>query len=120
MCIRDRSFVYELAFAIEGDGNRPVMAGLIDVEKLGGYKYDANFAGVKAENAGLESENAGPKRGQNGGVAGGSRGKESPVSIGVQDYFCENPPENTTAEETEEDAVVAAPHRNNGRMKGGN
>ena len=117
---RGQSFVYELAFAIEGDGNRPVMAGLIDVEKLGGYKYDANFAGVKAENAGLESENAGPKRGQNGGVAGGSRGKESPVSIGVQDYFCENPPENTTAEETEEDAVVAAPHRNNGRMKGGN
>jgi hypothetical protein len=53
---RGQSFVYELAFAIEGDGNRPVMAGLIDVEKLGGYKYDANFAGVKAENAGLESE----------------------------------------------------------------
>jgi DNA primase catalytic core len=124
---RGQSFVYELVVtldsnngAIEGDGNRPVMAGLIDVEKLGGYKYDANFAGVKAENAGLESENAGPKRGQNGGVAGGSRGKESPVSIGVQDTFCENDPKNTTAEETEEDAVVAAPHRNNGRVKGGN
>jgi hypothetical protein len=124
---RGQSFVYELVVtlesnngAIEGDGNRPVMAGLIDVEKLGGYKYDANFAGVKAENAGLESENAGPKRGQNGGVAGGSRGKESPVSIGVKDDFCENLPENTTAEETEEDAVVAAPNRNNGRMKGGN
>ena len=124
---RGQSFVYELVVtlesnngAIEGDGNRPVMAGLIDVEKLGGYKYDANFAGVKAENAGLESENAGPKRGQNGGIAGGSRGKESPVSIGVKDDFCENLPENTTAEETEEDAVVAAPHRNNGRMKGGN
>jgi DNA primase catalytic core len=124
---RGQSFVYELVVtlesnngAIEGDGNRPVMAGLIDVEKLGGYKYDANFAGVKAENAGLESENAGPKRGQNGGIAGGSRGKESPVSIGVKDDFCENLPENTTAEETEEDAVVAAPNRNNGRMKGGN
>jgi DNA primase catalytic core len=117
---RGQSFVYELAFAIEGDGSRPVMAGLIDVEKLGGYKYDANFAGVKAEFAGLESENAGSKRGQNGGVAGGSRGKESPVSIGVKGDFCENLPENTTAEETEEDAVVAAPHRNNGRMKGGN
>ena len=116
---RGQSFVYELAFAIEGDGSRPVMAGLIDVEKLGGYKYDANFAGVNAGNAGLESENAGPKRGQNGGVAGGSRGNESPVSIGVPDAFCENPPENTTAEEAEEDAVVAALHRNNGRMKGG-
>ena len=117
---RGQSFVYELAFAIEGDGDRPVMAGLIDVEKLGGYKYDANFAGVKVEFAGLESENAGSKRGQNGGVAGGSRGKESPASIGVKGDFCENLPENTTAEEAEEDAVVAAPHRNNGRLKGGN
>ena len=34
---RGQSFVYELAFAIEGDGGKPVMAGLIDVEKLGGY-----------------------------------------------------------------------------------
>jgi hypothetical protein len=34
---RGQSFVYELAFAIEGDGSKPVMAGLIDVEKLGGY-----------------------------------------------------------------------------------
>jgi len=124
---RGQSFVYELVVtlesnngAIEGDGNRPVMAGLIDVEKLGGYKYDANFAGVKAENAGLESENAGPKRGQNGGVAGGSRGKESPVSIGVQGDFCENERKNTTTEETEEKSVITMPHRNNGRMKGGN
>jgi hypothetical protein len=115
---RGQSFVYELAFAIEGDGNRPVMAGLIDVEKLGGYKYDVNFAGVNAENAGLESENAGPKRGQNGGVAGGSRGASSPISIGVRGRFSENRPENTTTEETEEDAVVTMPHRNNGRMKG--
>ena len=115
---RGQSFVYELAFAIEGDGNRPVMAGLIDVEKLGGYKYDVNFAGVNAENAGLESENAGSKRGQNGGVAGGSRGASSPISIGVRGRFSENRPENTTTEETEEDAVVTMPHRNNGRMKG--
>jgi len=124
---RGQSFVYELVVtlesnngAIEGDGNRPVMAGLIDVEKLGGYKYDANFAGVKAENAGLESENAGSKRGQNGGVAGGSRGKESPVSIGVQGDFCENERKNTTTEETEEKSVITMPHHNNGRMKGGN
>jgi DNA primase len=124
---RGQSFVYELVVtlesnngAIEGDGNRPVMAGLIDVEKLGGYKYDANFAGVKVEFAGLESENAGSKRGQNGGVAGGSRGKESPVSIGVQGDFCENEPKNTTTEETEEKSVITMPHRNNGRMKGGN
>jgi hypothetical protein len=109
---RGQSFVYELAFAIEGDGNRPVMPGLIDVEKLGGYSYDFNFAG-------LEDENAGSKRGQNGGVAGGSRGEESPVSIEVEGGFCENRPKNTTGEETEENAVVAALHRNNGHKKGG-
>ena len=109
---RGQSFVYELAFAIEGDGNRPVMPGLIDVEKLGGYSYDFNFAG-------LEDENAGSKRGQNGGVAGESRGDESPVSIGVKGDFCENELKNTVEEETEENAVVAALHRNNGHKKGG-
>jgi DNA primase catalytic core len=116
---RGQSFVYELAFAVEGDGCKPVMAGLIDVEKLGGYKYDGNFAGVKAGFAGLESENAGSKRGQNGRVAGGARGEESPVSIGVKGSFYENEPKNTVGEETEEEAVVAALHRNNGSKKRG-
>jgi DNA primase catalytic core len=116
---RGQSFVYELAFAVEGDGCKPVMAGLIDVEKLGGYKYDGNFAGVKDRFAGLEDENAGSKRGQNGGVAGGARGDESPVSIGVKGSFYENEPKNTVGEETEENAVVVALHRNNGSKKRG-
>ena len=117
---RGQSFVYELAFAIEGDGCKPVMAGLIDVEKLGGYKYDGNFAGVKEQFAGLDGENAGSKRGQNGGVAGGARGEESPVSIGVKGSFYENEQKNTVGEETEEEeAVVAALHRNNGHKKAG-
>ena len=118
---RGQSFVYELAFAIEGDGCKPVMAGLIDVEKLGGYKYDGNFAGVKEQFAGLDGENAGSKRGQNGGVAGRSRGNESPVSIGVKGSFYENEQKNTVGEETEEEeeAVVAALHRNNGHKNGG-
>jgi DNA primase catalytic core len=116
---RGQSFVYELAFAVEGDGSKPVMAGLIDVEKLGGYKYDGNFAGVKDKFAVLEGGNAGSKRGHNGGVAGGARGDESPVSIGVKGSFCENKQKNTVEEETEEDAVVAALHRNNGSKKRG-
>jgi DNA primase catalytic core len=116
---RGQSFVYELAFAVEGEGCKPVMAGLIDVEKLGGYKYDGNFAGVKDRFAGLESENAGSKRGQNGGVAGGARGEESPVSIGVKGSFYEKEQKNTVGEETEENAVVAALHRNNGHKKAG-
>jgi hypothetical protein len=117
---RGQSFVYELVFSLEGDGSKPVMPGLIDVDTLGGHRHDGNLAGVKAGFAGLESENAGSKRGQNGGVAGGSRGKESPVSIGVQGDFCENERKNTTTEETEEKSVITMPHRNNGRMKGGN
>ena len=116
---RGQSFVYELAFAVEGDGSKPVMAGLIDVEKLGGYKYDGNFAGVKDKFAVLEGGNAGSKRGQNGGVAGGARGDESPVSIGIKGSFYENGQKNTVGEETEEDAVVAALHRNNGSKKRG-
>jgi DNA primase catalytic core len=116
---RGQSFVYELAFAIEGDGSKPVMAGLIDVEKLGGYKYDGNFAGVKDKFAVLDGGNAGSKRGQNGGVAGGARGEESPVSIVVKGSFYENETKNTVGGETEEEAVVAALHRNNGHKKGG-
>jgi len=116
---RGQSFVYELAFAVEGDGSKPVMAGLIDVEKLGGYKYDGNFAGVKDKFAVLEGGNAWSKRGQNGGVAGGARGDESPVSIGVKGSFYENEQKNTVGEEAEEDTVVAALHRNNGSKKRG-
>jgi hypothetical protein len=67
----------------------------------------------------LESETAGSKRGQTGRVAGGARGEESPVSIGVKGSFYENEPKNTVGEETEEEAVVAALHRNNGSKKRG-
>jgi DNA primase catalytic core len=116
---RGQSFVYELAFAVEGDGGKPVMAGLIDVEKLGGYKYDGNFAGVKDKFAVLEGGNAGSKRGQNGVVAGSARGDESPVSIGIKGHFYENEQKNTVGEETEDEAIIAALHRNNGSRKGG-
>jgi hypothetical protein len=111
---RGQSFVYELAFAVEGDGSKPVMAGLIDVEKLGGYKYDGNFAGVKDKFAVLEGGNAGSKRGQNGGVAGGARGDESPASMRPVAVFRPNRAKNTIEKETEITSVVAALHRNNG------
>jgi len=42
---RGQSFVYELAFAVEGDGSKPVMAGLIDVEKLEGTSTMATSRG---------------------------------------------------------------------------
>jgi len=103
---RGQSFVYELVFAIEGDGSKPVMPGLIAVEELKECKYDANLAGVKAGFAGQTSENAGPTRGQNGGVAGGSRRGSSPVSIGVRGSFYENQPKNTIEEQAEVNGVV--------------
>ncbi len=56
---RGQSFVYELAFASEGDGGKPVLAGLIDVEKLRGYRYDGNEVGAREENVGVKS---GPNR----------------------------------------------------------
>ena len=84
---RGQSFVYELAFAVKGDGGGPVMPGLIDIEKLGGHKDDGNLAGAEPEFAGLEDENAGPKRPHIGGVAGGARGHSSPMSIGVPGLF---------------------------------
>jgi hypothetical protein len=37
----------------------------------------------------------------------------------VKDSFGEDRPNHTTGEETEEDAVAAALHRNNGSKKGG-
>jgi DNA primase len=117
---RGQSFVYELAFAVEGDGSRPVMPGLIDVETLGGHRYDGNLAGVNGGFAGLEGENAGSTRGQNGGVAGGARGALSPMSIGVTASFYEDALKITTAgDEAGENQVVAVPrHRSNGSLNG--
>jgi DNA primase len=117
---RGQSFVYELAFAVEGDGSRPVMPGLIDVETLGGHRYDGNLAGVNGGFAGLEGETAGSTRGQNGGVAGGARGALSPMSIGVTASFYEDALKITTAgDEAGENQVVAVPrHRSNGSLNG--
>jgi DNA primase catalytic core len=115
---RGQSFVYELAFAVQGDGGGPVMPGLIDVEKLRSYKYDGNLAGVKAGCAGLEEENAGAKRPDSGGVVGGARPPESPISIGVPAAFYEDAPETAYLEEEEEPEVVAIVPRPNGSMNG--
>jgi DNA primase catalytic core len=118
---RGQSFVYELVFSLESDGSKPVMAGLIDVEALGGHRYDGSLAGVKAGIAGVESENAGSKRGQNGVVAGGSRGSSSPVSIGVPATFYEDALKNTIGVAADGPPVVVVPtppNRSNGNMNG--
>jgi DNA primase catalytic core len=69
---RGQSFVYELVFERQGDSSKPLLPGLIEVEKLSGYAYDA-------KNAGQNGQFAGSTRPQSGGIAGGARGEESPV-----------------------------------------
>jgi DNA primase len=69
---RGQSFVYELVFERQGDSGKPVLPGLIEIEKLTGYSYDG-------KNAGQNGQFAGSTRPQSGGIAGGARGEESPM-----------------------------------------
>jgi hypothetical protein len=64
---RGQSFVYELVFERQDDSGKPMLPGLIEIEKLTGYNYDA-------KNAGQNGQFAGATRPQNGGIAGGARG----------------------------------------------
>jgi DNA primase len=70
---RGQSFVYELMFVRTEDGGRPVLGGLIDVERLG---YDE-------KKSGLEPHRAGPGRAHAGGVSGAVKSAFAPISIGV-------------------------------------
>jgi DNA primase len=77
---RGQSFVYELVFERSADDEKPVLPGLIDVRMLKSHDYDG-------KNAGLRGEFAGSKRPQNGGVAGGSRGRQEPMKTGMPEHF---------------------------------
>jgi DNA primase len=70
---RGQSFVYELVFERSAGDDKPVLPGLIDVEKL---RYDGNRSG-------LEWEKSGSSRPQVGGMSGGGRGKPEPVTTGL-------------------------------------
>lgn len=115
---RGQSFVYELVFVFEGDGSKPTMPGLIDVETLGGHRYDGDLAGVKAQFAGTQVENAGSTRGQNAGVAAGTRGRPSPASAGLPASLYKEELKNTVPGNRGELPVVAVPHRSHGSMNG--
>ena len=69
---RGQSFAYELVFERQGDSGKPMLLGLIDVEKLSGHGYDAKKSGVEAEKSGSSLP-------QVRGVSGGGAGGESPV-----------------------------------------
>ena len=59
---RGQSFVYELVFSLEGEGGRPMLAGLIDVDKLTGKGYDGDFAGLENEVAAQSGPGTGRSR----------------------------------------------------------
>jgi DNA primase catalytic core len=89
---RGQSFVYELLFERRGGDGRPVLTGLIDVEKL---RYDG-------KKPGREDEKSGSGRGQVGGVAGGGRGEAEPMNTGLPSGFAPIAPKLTTREERRE------------------
>jgi DNA primase len=64
---RGQSFLYELAYEGDAESDRPVLAGLIDVETLEAHAYDA-------DRSGLEDPRSGSSRAQVGGMSGGGRG----------------------------------------------
>jgi len=96
---RGQSFVYELVFERQGDSAKPVLPGLIDIERLKTSHYDE-------KNAGSESHFAGLTRGQNGGIAGGTRDEASPGVTRRNGDFSLNP-EKITFRGNEENGVVA-------------
>jgi DNA primase len=97
---RGQSFVYELVFERQEDSSRPVLPGLIDVEKLSGYHYDA-------KKSDLESHLSGSSRPPVGGMSESGRGEESPAMTGQNGDLARNL-EKITAPVTEENRIVPA------------
>jgi DNA primase len=82
-------FVYELAWAREGEGGEPFVMGLIDIEALKAPSHTRNH-GYDDNRAGLEGQRAAPGRGGVGAVSAPGRpgeipAKSSVVRLAVQD-----------------------------------
>ena len=101
---RGQSFVYELLFERQGKDDRPVLPGLIDVEKLAGYSYEA-------KNAGRNGSNAAPSRRQDGGMAASARSIPEPITTDLPTHFPDLLPEITDNGRREDPAVVVALER---------
>ncbi len=66
---RGQSFLYELTYPGDAESDRPVLAGLIDVETLESHEYDA-------DRSGSEGQRSGSGRPPVGAWSGGGRGAE--------------------------------------------
>jgi hypothetical protein len=69
---RGQQFLYELAYAGEGQDGTPFLPRLLDVSQLGGQKYDRKRSGQNAEWSEGGRPEVGPK-------SGGGRGAKSPL-----------------------------------------
>jgi DNA primase len=98
---RGQSFVYELVFERQDDSGRPVLPGLIEIEKLSGYTYDAKKSGAEGEKSGLSLP-------QVRGVSGGGAGEESPAMTRRNGDLGLNLRKITTPDTRENRAVHAA------------
>jgi hypothetical protein len=75
---RGQSFVYELMFTRPDDGGRPMLGGLIEIEKLKKHGYDEKKSGQM-------EQRSGSSRPQVGGVSDAVKTLSSPISIGLPD-----------------------------------
>jgi DNA primase catalytic core len=98
---RGQSFVYELLFERQGDSGKPMLPGLIEIEKLTGYSYDT-------KKSGQNGQWSGSSRPQVGGMSGGGRGEESPVLARRNGDFRRNQEKSTTRDPRENRIVRVA------------
>jgi len=95
---RGQSFVYELVFERSANDDKPVLPGLIDVEKL---RYDGNRSG-------FAREKSGSSRPQVGGMSGGGRVSRMPVDTGAEADFAQNPGNSIDTGERDAGVVIVA------------
>jgi DNA primase catalytic core len=98
---RGQSLAYELVFERQEDSGKPVLPGLIEVEKLAGYGYDEKKSGV-------EGEKSGSSLPQVRGVSGGGAGEESSALARRNGDFRGNPQKITVPAAKENRVVVVA------------
>jgi len=98
---RGQSLVYELVFEGQGDSGKPVLPGLIEIEKLKGYGYDA-------KKSGLEGGKSGSSLPQVRGMSGGGAGEESLALARWNGDFRRNL-EKITVPAVKQNAVVVVP-----------
>lgn len=96
---RGQSFVYELVFERGEDSGKPVLAGLIEIEKLTNHAYDEKKSGINGEKSS-------PSLPQVLGVSGGGAGEESPMLARRNRDFSPNLEKLTTQAMRENQVVV--------------